>query len=300
MRLPFILSCFLGTMMAVGAEAQQDENPCHPPNVKNEAGAMECQQISLPPGFCGSCRISSFNERGQFPDCTRTMDLSATCLDSMQAYVNANPCDTNRAKHLDNYLKGNNKEDARLRLDWFAFSICEQGCDCIPQINADRSTPAFDFHRGNCQAHAFHHICKLMPNITLARLDDGSPKPGTENLPFVCDRVSEWYRSSDSMNWVTNPYTPIDADVARFLDGFMRGKQFLELEDFWNQCFDLELAQKRVAAVGTSYLKQRTGHYFNSHKCCLLNALSFCCPFGSQTRSSCANSESPRAHSKGS
>jgi hypothetical protein len=107
----------------------------------------------------------------------------------MEAYVERNPCDVNRANHLETYktATGNKKEDARLRLDWFGFSICEQGCDCIPQIDADRSTPAFDYERGNCQAHAYHHICKLMPNIKLIRLDDGTDDPSTKDLPFA------WY-----------------------------------------------------------------------------------------------------------
>lgn len=69
---------------------------------------------------------------------------------------------------------------------------------------------------------------------------------------FISDLVNSWFRSHESLNWGTNAKTPVDDAVKRFLDGFMRGKQFLELEDFWNQCFDLELAQKRVAEKGTS------------------------------------------------
>jgi len=64
--------------------------------------------------------------------------------------------------------------------------------------------------------------------------------------------VNSWFRSHESIDWATNPSTPVDDDVRRFLEGFMKGKQFLELQDFWNQCFDLELAQKRVAEAGTS------------------------------------------------
>jgi hypothetical protein len=63
------------------------------------------------------------------------------------------------------------------------------------------------------------------------------------------DLVNSWYRSHEAKDWATNPKTQVDEEVARFLDGFMRGKQFLELKDFWNQCFDLELAQKRVAGT---------------------------------------------------
>lgn len=117
------------------------------------------------------------------------------------------------------------------------------------------STPAFDFARGNCQAHAYHHICKLMPNIKLVRLDDDSPDPSTDDLPYACPMVNAWYHGPDARDWHSNPKTKVNEHVARFLDGFMKGKQFLELEDFWNQCFDLELAQKRVEekkVVGTS------------------------------------------------
>lgn len=187
MKVLFVFLAFLGNVVLI--QGEQAANPCHPKGVKKEAGAMLCDQITLPPGFCSSCRISAFNEVGEFPDCTSTMDLSDKCLSTMQACVDRNPCNVNRAQHLDTYLNGSGfaKEDARLRLDWFGFSICEQGCDCIPQIDADRSTPAFDFARGNCQAHAFHHICRLMPNIKLICLDDDTPDPPTDDLPFA------WY-----------------------------------------------------------------------------------------------------------
>lgn len=188
------MKSFVGLFVSLGAIAivagqQSGANPCHPSGVKREPGAMECEQIALPPGFCSDCRMSSFNDEGVFSDCTETMELSSTCLSAMQRYVDKNPCDTNRAEHLKTYLtsSGPAKENARLRLDWFGFSICEQGCDCIPQVDADRSTPAFDFARGNCQAHAYHHICHLMPNIKLIRLDDGTPDPPTDHLPFA------WY-----------------------------------------------------------------------------------------------------------
>ena len=127
-----LLVAFVVSIGAVAGAPQPPvpgENPCHPQNVKREGGAMECDQIALPPGFCVDCRMSSFSEEGVFPDCTKTMDLNPTCLSAMKAYVDRNPCDINRAKHLKTYLNstGSAKEDARLRLDWFGFSICEQG-----------------------------------------------------------------------------------------------------------------------------------------------------------------------------
>lgn len=194
MKLLFVLILFGVSLGLSEGQPKADQNPCHDRDVKYEAGAMECEQIALPEGFCSSCRMSPFNEFGVFSDCKRTMDLSNVCMSKLQQYVDLNPCDTNRAKHLNNYLTGSGgvKEDARERLDWFAFSICEQGCDCIPQIDADRSTPAFDFARGNCQAHAYHHICRLMPNIKLIRLDDGTPNKPVDHLPHP------WYVPTDA------------------------------------------------------------------------------------------------------
>lgn len=140
------MKLFLGIILVVGSiflsNAQRaDMNPCHPKYVKNEPGSMECEQIALPRGFCSTCRMSSFNENGVFSDCTRTMALNSTCISMMQKYVDRNPCDVKRADALDRYKRATNaqeKEMARLRLDWFAFSICEQGCDCIPQMDAQR------------------------------------------------------------------------------------------------------------------------------------------------------------------
>ena len=255
--LKLCLLAFLGRFGTT--EAQSDVgylhmNPCHPGEVQGEPGERGCDQISLPPGFCSSCKINDFDEYGRFSDCWVTMKLEEpTCISAMQEYVDMNPCDQNRANTLNDWLYGSGdvQQLGRLKMDWFMFSICEQGCDCIPMINADRSTPAYDFSRGNCQAHAYYHICRLLPDIKKVKLADGSPDEDLSNLPHVCDSVTDWFNSPASEDWVEIPTTFIEPHVEDFLDGFMEAKQLSDLPEFWESCFDLEVAQRRIQELGT-------------------------------------------------
>lgn len=96
-------------------------------------------------------------------------------------------------------------------------------------------------------------VCPLYGTFFEALVDFVCDLFQTDHFYYFCsDQVKAWYSSTDALRWNENPNVPVSDDVKRFLDGFMRGKQFLELEDFWNQCFDLELGQKRVAEKGSS------------------------------------------------
>ena len=228
-------------------------NPCHPGFVQGEPGSYDCEQIALPQGFCLDCRMNDYNGGGEFFDCTETMVLNKQCLGALQAYVDRNPCDTNRKKALETYLTSTDPDEvevARYRLDWFAFSICEQGCDCIPQFNAEHESPAMDYARGNCQAHAYYHICRLLPNIKLVRMDDGTEDLDVSDLEHACTYVKEWTDTDEFLDWHNLPKATIHPVVERFLDGFMEAKQLLELDQFWNDCWNLEMAQNRIHTYG--------------------------------------------------
>ena len=199
--------------------------------------------------------MGSFDATGSFGDCTRTMTLDDTCIAAMQTYVDSNPCDTARKASLTKYLTIDpatdpaGYEDARLRLDWFGFSICEQGCDCIPQDHANRNARMIDASRGNCQAHVHYHICQLMPGIKLLRVDDGSQDPDVSSLPNVCNAVKAFVVNNP--NWVELPHVYVEDHVQDFVENYIEAEQLLELEDHWNQCFDLEKGQNRITEDGT-------------------------------------------------
>jgi hypothetical protein len=76
------------------------------------------------------------------------------CKNKMQEYVNLNPRDIHRKDGLDKFLgrKGPSKvEEGRQVMDFMVYALCEGGCDCIPQVNANRNVPAISMERGNCQ-----------------------------------------------------------------------------------------------------------------------------------------------------
>ena len=92
-----------------------------------------------------------------------------------------------------------------------------------------------------------------MPNITMLRLDDGSPDQDVSGLPRVCDSITDWFFSNTTSAdwWLWEPYSFVVPEVQTFLDGYMAAEQLFEDDFHWNQCFDLELAQDRIAEGGT-------------------------------------------------
>eukprot|EP00179_Madagascaria_erythrocladioides_P027978 CAMPEP_0198330940 /NCGR_PEP_ID=MMETSP1450-20131203/17247_1 /TAXON_ID=753684 ORGANISM="Madagascaria erythrocladiodes, Strain CCMP3234" /NCGR_SAMPLE_ID=MMETSP1450 /ASSEMBLY_ACC=CAM_ASM_001115 /LENGTH=212 /DNA_ID=CAMNT_0044035275 /DNA_START=269 /DNA_END=907 /DNA_ORIENTATION=- len=210
----------------------------------------------MPKGLCRVCPIGPIvtaptggQQTGDFVDCTATYDLTSNpkCIDKLQKYVNRNPCDTARAEALDDYLNSGDPEvveNARQILDYFVYSVCEQGCDCIPQENADRSNPTFEVRRGNCQAHAFYDICRILPDIKLIKLV-GTGTGNLAELPEACPLIRNWFNSPASQQWSSNPMTTVEPDVEYFLNRTIEAVQ-LTKNKVWNDCFDLELTQGRI------------------------------------------------------
>lgn len=110
-------------------------------------------------GMCVECQVNEFLNDGQFTDCSSTFNLQPpSCIAKLQEYVNLNPCDTYRKDALDKYLgnQGPSKvEEGRQVMDFMVYSLCEGGCDCIPQVNANRENPQISIERGNCQVYVF-------------------------------------------------------------------------------------------------------------------------------------------------
>jgi len=148
------------------------------------------------------------------------------------------------------------KERGRQRLDYFLYSVCENGCDCIPQVQADPMHPKIDVHRGNCQAHTYYDVCKILPNIRLIQSADAATAMSSNNtssivnqLPAVCPIITKWLKKSgDGPNFRHVPYTTVDPAVLYFLEQLVNAEELLDPNQtsLWNQCLALEVSQGRI------------------------------------------------------
>jgi len=233
--------------------ARGGANPCH--KNSNKSKPSGCEQIRIPWGMCKACPIAPIvsnpvggQEVGDFVDCTRTYDLSSSqCQAKIQRYVDVNSCDTARSDALNNYLHSSDPgvvEDSRQILDYFVYSICEQGCDCIPQENATRQNRTAEVRRGNCQAHAYYDICRILPDIKLIKRV-GTSSGDVTSLPKACDLLTDWFNSPASQGWAGQAYTAIEPSVTYFLERAVEAVQ-LSSWKVWNECFNLESAQGRI------------------------------------------------------
>ena len=147
-----LLHCLSCSKLSL-VSAATSKNTCHSTLYKERPN--NCTKIVIPQGMCVACQVDDYLSDGQFADCSSTYNLEPpTCRAKLQEYVNLNPCDTYRKDGLEKYLglQGPSKvEEGRQVMDFMVYALCEGGCDCIPQVNADRNMPAISVERGNCQ-----------------------------------------------------------------------------------------------------------------------------------------------------
>lgn len=173
----------------------------------------------------------------------------------MREYVTANPCDPVRANALSALDANPNNGLARSILDYFLYSVCEQCCDCVP-MGASRdhalyasqhttdSPTLYTAERGNCPAHAFYDICKILPNVTHFTAIDA---PVTW-APPACEMLEAWFGSSASRNWQENPSTTLTKPLKSFLLGMLDMAKCGDKE-VWEQCWDLEASQNHLGVI---------------------------------------------------
>jgi hypothetical protein len=155
-RIALLLLALLSCKLSL-ASAATSKNTCHSTLYKERPN--NCTNIVVPQGLCVACQVDEYLSDGQFADCSSTYNLQPpACIAKMQEYVNLNPCDTYRRDGLDKLrgLHGSSKvEEGRQVMDFMVYALCEGGCDCIPQVNANRNVPAISIERGNCQVYVF-------------------------------------------------------------------------------------------------------------------------------------------------
>ena len=74
--------------------------------------------------------MGDIHGNGNYVDCKRTMKVDeGQCPNKFQQYVNMNPCDTARSQAWNEFQSSNpaTKETGRLKMDFFVYSVCEQG-----------------------------------------------------------------------------------------------------------------------------------------------------------------------------
>lgn len=155
--------------------------PCHAG--RDTLGVEGCSSVSLPKELCLSCPlkdvIQSGDNAGDFANCRSIYNIdSVECMGALKDYAALNPCDWRRAEQVYQLLTSENdwvKAQAKEKLDYFIYSICEQCCDCIPQSSkysnyediAHNVSNLYTHTRGNCAAHAYYDVSRIPQSNTV-------------------------------------------------------------------------------------------------------------------------------------
>lgn len=146
--------------------------PCH--SGREQLGAPGCTDITLPYDLCKNCPIKDVAPNGDFKNCRSIYDIDAPkCMGQLIQYVQMNTCDWRRAEQMDQWLNsGDNwvKAQAKEKLDYFVYAVCEECCDCIPisssykdySVAAQNEDDLFTHTRGNCAAHAYYDVSSII------------------------------------------------------------------------------------------------------------------------------------------
>ncbi len=243
-----ILSLLTGTTCAASAY------PCHD-NKGGMGKGVTCTVVKLPNNLCTSCPLRPPNSKGQFIKCDDTYDTSApSCLSAMKQYVADNPCDPMRADAVAKLEANPDDKAARQIVDYFLYSVCEQCCDCVPmgankdffsqyaKAHSASSPTLYDPARGNCPAHAYYDVCKILPKVkAFTRGSVGN----LESMPAACGLLNEWFASPARKNWQDEPASNITPELRKFLNNMLEAGQCAS-KNIWDQCYDLESKQRHL------------------------------------------------------
>lgn len=228
-------------LMVLSSPADANKNPCHPNKWAN--GEFGCEKVVIPAGLCNQCQLKAHQGNGNFQDCKSIYNLgTAGCKAQLNQYVNMNPCDKKRKNQMANF--GANK----VGLDYFVYSVCEQCCDCVPfgatagQYDSRKASGGlFQANRGNCPAHAYYDICKVLPNVKYFSKPGQGDQGGYQK---ACPALKQWFNSPASNNWLGST-TSISPTVSKFL-GSVFWNSGCGQKSVWQKCANLEQAQNRI------------------------------------------------------
>lgn len=159
---------YLSVIALLFSEVVSQALPCHS-NKKLQA-SWKCEKVVLPKYLCNACPLKPVKWNGNFFNCKSIFNLSSNwCHNQLKEYVKLNPCDTKRASQVKTMLNGKNewvKKQAKEKIDYFIYSLCEQCCDCIPKSSKNinfwqakqQENLLYSSSRGNCAAHAHFDV----------------------------------------------------------------------------------------------------------------------------------------------
>lgn len=222
------------------------KNPCH--NKRNLGENSDCLAPVIPPQFCNACRLKPTKPNGDFVDCKSVYEINTTeCKAQFKKYAYRNPCDKLRRTQVRNY------EQNIESLDYFAYSVCENCCDCVPVgaqsdlYNSYASTGTlFDVvNRANCGTHAAVDLCKVFPKVKVV-VNSKFAVPSTEvlnNIPDICPPLKQWRDNRSKLPPAEREIVP---EFARqFLTNFTKVAR-CGMESVWQRCVLQETAQGRI------------------------------------------------------
>lgn len=167
MKMNSILAVLAIVLLSFRADAQ-GVFPCH--GAREQLGAAGCTDITLPHDLCVKCPLRDVAWNGDFQNCRSIYNIHAPgCQGQLIDYVKMNQCDWRRAEQVDQWVNSPDpwvRDQAKEKLDYFVYAICEQCCDCIPISSTwmDHSEAVQDeqklytYTRGNCAAHAHYDV----------------------------------------------------------------------------------------------------------------------------------------------
>jgi len=237
-------------------------SPCHQNNDQNRP-ALDCEAIVLPKGLCNACGVDvPLNATSlEYAKCRFVTNLqpfaqepNAACVERLEAYVNLNACDQRRREDVACFQNdtqvsclGLPMRRFRARLDYFLYSVCEQACDCLPQIDASVVTKQVDVYRGNCQAHTLFDTCRVLPNIKSIRGEDDA-SVDVSVLPKTCPAIQLWWEQEGD-DFLHKPHVNVSTPVVSFLEQFVAATDLLQPNTLWSQCLYLESTLQRITVA---------------------------------------------------
>lgn len=240
---------FVVSVLSVILLSDADRNPCH--NDKEGQGrGVTCEKVVFPRWLCANCRLKPPTSNGNFQNCRSIYDITAPkCKHYLKLYAGKNKhCDPVRYKQTRNFADSNNVQG----LDYFVYSMCEQCCDCVPrgaknwQYAARQKTGTLmDARRGNCVAHAYYDVCKVLPKVRYL-IDPGDKFTLKSTYkPVMCPLFVKWMNRKENRNWIYSENHYIDPPIKRFFDNFFDVANCRNRK-VWQSCTDLEEKQGRL------------------------------------------------------
>jgi hypothetical protein len=242
-----------------------------------QAGSADCEKVVIPEGLCQTCGVNTNvrPENGDYVNCLFLSNLETTggtinrqCMSKLDEYLDLNPCDSFRRKGMRRYKRWTStlsparglfrriRGPSRQIMDAFIYALCELPCDCIPQYNADITTPTMDVYRGNCQGHAEVDLCAVYPNIKLihGQYTNLTLPESILDLPKVCPTIKQWRKDTPGP-WFDLTPTRVDPSVVAFLNYTLDATEITHFPSndtqhpLWQQCFYLESTQERIIPI---------------------------------------------------